>query len=187
MDHPILGLLETYRPFDDLEALHIQQLRQFLSMGDNHYDRSNLLGHIVADAWIVNPSRDKVVLVEHELNKLWMTPGGHCDGNPDVFTAAVREAEEETGLINLTPLLHSGVFDINVGTVPTRERNGSIEPSHLHFDICFAFEAPEGASLTISDESTGLKWVSVADMGKLATFPSHYRRPAKTLAGMFAS
>lgn len=179
---PLLAQLDAYAPFDELEGLHVQQLQQFLRATDNAYDRSNLVAHVVAEAWIVNPNRDSVVLVEHKLSKVWLTPGGHCEGNPDVFASAVREAEEETGLTNLTPLLHKNIFDINVGPVPTRERHGNREPIHLHFDVCYAFEAPQNASLTISDESTGLAWVAVTDIPTLKTLDGHYRRPLKTSA-----
>lgn len=172
--------IQVYTPFDEMEAAHLEQLRQFLSDSTNPYDRSNLVGHVVAEAWIVNPAREKVVLVEHKLSKVWLAPGGHCDGDPDVFAGAVREAAEETGLINLKPLLGGGIFDINVGPVKTRERHGKLEPTHLHFDVCYIFEAPDGAPLTISDESTDLAWVLVDDIKNLTTLPGHYRRPGKT-------
>ena len=173
MFESLLNLLTNYTPFDEMERLHVLQISQFLKESTNAYDRSNLLGHVVADAWIVNPQRTHVVLLEHGLGKLWMAPGGHCDGNPDVFATAVREAEEETGLVNLKPLLDEKIFDVNVGIVPAREKEWGMEPPHLHFDICFAFEAPDNAPLKISDE-----------MKDLATQPTHYRRLAKTLAGI---
>lgn len=174
----------NYQPFDRLEEMHLKQLIQFLEEVVNPYDRTCHIGHVVADAWIVNPERTHVVLVEHGLDGRWLAPGGHCDGDPDVLASAIREAEEETGLTSLTPLLDSNLFDVNVGSVPTRERHGLIEPTHLHFDICFAFEAPSDAPLTISEESSQLKWVPVDAIKDLDFMPSHYRRPEKTLRGL---
>ncbi len=181
---PLLDLLTNYKPYDEMERLHVVQLQQFLKESSNVYDRANLLGHIVADAWIVNPDRTHVVLIEHGVHKHWIAPGGHCDGNPDVHAAAVREAEEETGLTNLKPLLNGDIFDVNVGIVPAREKDGRIEPPHLHFDICFAFEAPENAPLIISHESDGLKWVAVDEIKTLKTNPMHFRRVEKMIAVM---
>jgi 8-oxo-dGTP pyrophosphatase MutT (NUDIX family) len=181
---PLISLLENYKPYDEMERLHVLQVQQFLRESHNVYDRANLLGHVVADAWIVNPARTHVVLVEHGMDKKWMAPGGHCDGNPDVCAAAVREAEEETGLTNLKPLLNGGIYDVNVGIVPAREKEWGIEPPHLHFDICFAFEAPDNAPLIISHESDGLKWVALDELKNLNTQPTHYRRIEKMIAGV---
>lgn len=184
MEQPLIRLLETYKPFDAMEVVHVEQLKQFLRDSSNPYDRSNLVGHVVAEAWIVNPERTHAVLVKHGVSKVWIVPGGHCDGNPDVQAGAIREVEEETGLTNLRPLLQGGIFDINVGAVPTRERHGKLEPEHLHFDTCFAFEVPANAPLTISDESDDLAWVAIEDIAKLPTIHGHYRRPLKVLAGL---
>lgn len=176
-------LLEKYEVYDEAEALAARQLKMFLAESANAYDRTNLIAHVVADAWIVNPDRSKVVLIEHLENKSWMAAGGHCDGNPDVMAAAIREAEEETGLTNLKPLLGGNIFDLNVGHVPQRQKPWGIEPVHLHFDIGFAFEAPDNADLKISDESTGLKWVPIAEIKDINFFQDHMPRVHKTLAG----
>jgi len=178
--HDLSTLLDNYTSFDKFEALHIQQLRTFLEGTDNAYDRSNLLAHVVADAWILSPDFTKVVLVEHKLNNRWMAPGGHCDGDPDVYATALRETEEETGLTGIKPLV-SGIFDINCGCVPDRSKGEIFIPRHFHFDVCFAFVATSEQPLKISDESTDLQWVSVADIPQLNFFPEHMRRYEKTL------
>jgi 8-oxo-dGTP pyrophosphatase MutT (NUDIX family) len=178
------ALLEKYVPFDETEAATLAQLRMFLDDTKNPYDRKNLVAHVVADAWIVNPARTHVVLVEHKENERWMAPGGHCDGSPDVLAAARREAEEEAGLINLKLLCGGGIFDLSSGHVPFRRKSHGIEPVHVHFDVCFAFVAPEGATLRISDESTGLRWVALEGIENINFMPAHVRRIQKTKAGM---
>lgn len=172
-------LLRKFTPYDETEAVILRQLQQFLTESPNPYDRSNLTAHVIADAWIINPGRSHVVLHHHAANNLWTTPGGHCDGHPDVLAAARREAEEESGLTALTPLCLSGVFDLNSGTIPLRRKPGGLEPAHIHFDVCFAFEAAQNASLRISEESHALRWVPLEEAEKLV-LPEHRRRVTKT-------
>jgi len=180
-------LVDSHAPFNAEEAAITAQLRQFLDTSPNPYDRSNLVAHVVADAWIVNPARSPVLLVEHGLNKCWMAPGGHCDGDPDVFAAARREVMEETGITALRPLLDGRIFDIHSGHVPMREKDGVLEPTHVHFDVCFAFEADDAAPLQLSHESTGLRWFALDALTQENFFPGHRRRIEKTLAGYLAA
>jgi len=173
-------LLKNYTPFDATEAAIMRQLEQFLASTNNAYDRSNLTAHAIADAWIVNPARTHVVLHHQVANDLWTTPGGHCDGSPDVLAAARREAEEESGLRDLKVLLAGQLFDLNSGNIPLRQKTHGLEPAHIHFDICFAFEAPENAPLLISDESHALRWVPLEE-ARSFVIPEHRRRIEKTI------
>ncbi|QQR69149.1 MAG: NUDIX domain-containing protein [Alphaproteobacteria bacterium] len=179
-----LDFLESYRPFDESEALNCRQLVDFLRSSDNPFDRSNLLAHCVADALIVNPVRSHALMLVHGVSGNWMSPGGHADGDADLCAGALREAEEETGLSQaiLMPLRGGRLWDVNVGLVPERISRYGREPSHLHFDICFAFEAEDSFPLKISDESDDLAWLPVQDACD-RTIPPHRRRFAKLQAG----
>lgn len=176
-------LLARYVPFDEKDEIFKRQLEQFLSVPQGHYSRENMVGHVVADGWVVNKRRDKVLLIEHAAGGRWMAPGGHCDGDSDVYAAALREVWEETGLKDVKPLLGGEIYDINTGTVPLRKKSWGMEPPHVHFDVCFAFEADENVPLKISEESTGLAWVEIEKIGELNFFPEHYRRVEKLKQG----
>jgi 8-oxo-dGTP pyrophosphatase MutT (NUDIX family) len=173
-------LLSSFVPFDEAEETNVRQLKYFLEHDDNPYDRSNLVAHVVADALILSPDFKNVVLVKHGITGLWMSPGGHCDGNPDVYASAVREAEEEVGLTDLEPFSDE-LFDVNVGVRAARRKPEGMEPVHIHFDICFGFTAPKDAPLQISHESTDLAWVSIERISEFDTFPDHMRRIQKVM------
>lgn len=172
--------LSRYTPFDDLEAQQVKQLEQFLQWGDNHFDRGNLVAHIIADPWIVNQDQSKVLLMNHAYKGKWLTPGGHCDGSADVLTAALREANEETGLTDIQ-VLTPNIFDINCGYVPFRQKAHGAEPLHLHFDICFLLQADEHAPLTLCDEGTELRWIPFDLLDEINMFDEHRRRGIKSL------
>lgn len=173
------ALLDAYQPRDDGEALHIRQLRQFLTSTDNAYDRSNLVAHIVADGWVLNQDHTRVLLVERGETHAWLAPGGHCDGNPDTWAQAVREVAEETGLTDLKPLGY-GLFDINVHFVPLQQKKHGIEPKHLHFNVCFAFVADDSRPLTVSDESHHVAWQDIANLPNINFWDEHFQRVIKT-------
>ena len=124
--------------------------------------RTHLPGHITGSAWIVDASKEFVLLTHHaKLNK-WLQPGGHADGDENVLNVAQREAREETGLVELL-LVKNEIFDIDIHTIPLRKDF----PEHLHYDIRFIFQAPTNKPLLLTDESHALAWVRVNDLPKL--------------------
>lgn len=52
--------------------------------------------HFTATAYVVAGGR--TLLIWHRKLGMWLPPGGHCEPNEDPVQAALREAEEETGL-----------------------------------------------------------------------------------------
>ena len=84
---------------------------------------------------------------------------GHSDGNPLPHEVALQETKEESGLkeLSLVSLLSSSnaplPFDFDIHKIP--EHKGI--PGHYHFDVRYLIQAND-QSLTISDESSDLKW-----------------------------
>lgn len=136
-------------------------ISQFLSLleSPHSFQRDHLPGHITGSAWIVDHTRQYVLLTHHaKLNK-WLQPGGHADGDEHVLGVALREAEEETGVKNFS-ILHEGIFDIDIHPIPERKDMAA----HDHYDIRFLVEADRSEPLIITEESHDLAWIKVEEL-----------------------
>jgi 8-oxo-dGTP pyrophosphatase MutT (NUDIX family) len=130
-----------------------------LLQAERCYYRDYLPGHITGSAWILNPSRSKVLMVYHaKLNK-WLQPGGHADGDENIVQVALREAREETGLNTFT-VIQNGIFDIDIHPIPQRQSM----PEHDHYDVRFLLEANDAEPLIRSEESHEVAWISIDDL-----------------------
>jgi 8-oxo-dGTP pyrophosphatase MutT (NUDIX family) len=67
---------------------------------------------------------------------------------------ALREAEEETGLKNLT-IITRAPFDVDIHVIPQRPDF----PEHFHYDIRFLLEASLDEAIFVSEESHDVKWI----------------------------
>ena len=151
---------------------------RFEAFADTHADcfhRSCQVGHITGSAWIVDVTGERVLLTHHRKLGLWLQPGGHCDGDPDTLSVALREAREETGLE--VRALDDAIFDLDVHPIPARPG----EPAHYHFDVRFLVRAGHDR-FTVSEESHALAWVPANGLGALTGDASVLRMARKWLA-----
>ena len=157
----LIALLKQYRTDAEAERRFIPEFLDLLHHPDA-FLRTHLPGHITGSAWIVDPSKEFVLLTHHaKLNK-WLQPGGHADGDENVLHVAQREAREETGLAELI-LIQNEIFDVDIHVIPLRKDF----PEHLHYDVRFIFQAERNKLLLLTDESHALAWVHVNDLPKL--------------------
>jgi len=172
--------LARYRGANDRERAMVAEVAAFLDEHDDAFERSQLLGHITASAWIVDRERAHALLTHHRKLGRWLQLGGHVDGQPDVRAAALREAQEESGLVEIVAL-GTAIYDVDVHVIPVR----GAEPEHKHYDIRFAFEADRAAPLVVSGESHALAWVALDELDRYETDESVRRLARKTerLAG----
>lgn len=138
---------------------NVARVRRLIETEPFAFSRELLSGHITGSAFIINQTRDKVLLTHHAKLDIWIQLGGHCDGIKDPFFTAWREAYEESGLTLITPISQD-IFDIDIHQIPQK---GTI-PAHLHYDLRYLFEADDDAKLTISSESHDLRWVSLSKL-----------------------
>lgn len=150
-----------------------------LLLSERCFHRDHLPGHITGSAWILNKKRTHVLLVHHvKLNK-WLQPGGHADGEENVLSVAMREVNEETGLIHFKELV-PGIFDIDIHTIPAR----ADFPEHFHYDVRYALVTTEDEDdILVSEESHDVKWIALEEVPELCcNNASILRMLAKTKA-----
>lgn len=120
-------------------------------------------GHFTASAFIIDPAAALVLLHHHRRLDRWLQMGGHIEPGESPRIAAMREAEEESGLAHIQPLIDA-IFDIDVHSIPAAKG----EPAHLHHDIRYLFAASISDDFRIDpNESHDLRWFGL-DEAELA-------------------
>ena len=148
-------MLETYHPTPEEQEFKEQMLR-FIRENDDCFYRTNLAGHITGSAWVLSPDGTEVLMNHHAFLNMWMQFGGHADGESNIKLAALREAQEESGIEEIE-FVSEDIFDIDIHEIPFNEKKG--EPAHLHYDIRFLLKAKH-KNFVISNESKQLKWMT---------------------------
>jgi 8-oxo-dGTP pyrophosphatase MutT (NUDIX family) len=115
--------------------------------------------HLTASTMVVSDDRERVLLNLHGKYRIWVQFGGHCEaGDASLAEAALREAEEESGIAGLE-LAHPLPVQLSRHEV----RCGPEQPSH-HLDVRFAAIAPPGAEPVVSEESLDVRWFDVRSL-----------------------
>jgi 8-oxo-dGTP pyrophosphatase MutT (NUDIX family) len=149
----LIKLLSDYNSVYQEEIIYRRQMLGLLELEKDHaFERSCSLGHFTASCWLVDSKQDHYLLLHHKKLNRWLQPGGHCDGDADVLQVAIKEAQEETGIKNITPI-STDVFDLDIHYIPSRGE----ENTHLHFDVRFLLMA-ETSEISFNHEANDMKW-----------------------------
>lgn len=171
----LLRQLRAHSPFDACEREKLERILDFVKGNEACFDRNLRAGHLTGSAWVIDQDRSHALLTHHARLDVWVQLGGHVEDDPDMLGAAWREAREESGLINVRPVLDH-IFDVDVHEIPANPK----EPAHLHYDIRFLFEADREAPLAITAESKSLRWIALDEITEITREESVLRMARKT-------
>ena len=171
--HELPAELDRYRTRWPSEAATVDLFLVLLAEGGEAFRRERLAGHFTASAWVVAADGARTLLTHHRKLGLWLQPGGHADGDTELPRAALKEAEEETGLPGLR--IESGIFDLDRHWIP--EHKGV--PAHWHYDVRYVVRAGADEAFVVSEESHALAWRDIAELAQEEAADASVRRMAR--------
>lgn len=166
--------LAEYSRSNPKESLFVAQFNSLLKQSRCFF-RDYFPGHITGSAWITNSNHSKVLLVHHAKLGKWLQPGGHADGDENVFEVAKKELLEETGISHASA--NRNIFDIDIHKIPEQK---DIQ-EHFHYDIRFLFIADEFQPLRINHESHEARWIRLSELEQYNKEKSMIRMKQKLL------
>ena len=168
----LVSIIGRYTPVDEMEVqdkrLMLDYMRHFER---NILKRENEVAHVTVSGFILNKAMDKTLMVHHHIYKSWGFTGGHADGNPDLLVVAIEEAQEETGIQNITPL-NTEPQALDIIAVWSHYKNNKPVSAHLHLNVSYFLLADESEQLSIKeDENSGVQWIPLEEVESYCSEP----------------
>ena len=152
-------VLASYRPHGEAEIRDVGRVSELVQAAADPWLRTLPL-HLTASALVVHPDSGRVLLRWHRRQQAWLQVGGHGDpGESDPLAIALREAEEETGLTDLTPWPDRQLRHVAIVPVPA----GGNEPAHEHADLRFVLATGEPGAARAEAPDAPLRWLPARD------------------------
>ncbi len=149
----LINLLQQYSSGYIEELNYKTRMLEVLNICDDCFERGCRVGHFTASSWLLDHQLRRVLLMHHVKLDRWLQLGGHCDGNYNVLSVAIKEAQEESGIKNITALSDK-IFDIDIHLTPQIKDDAP----HYHFDIRFLLKVVETSQIVRNHEANALQW-----------------------------
>ena len=177
----LLQDIQNYKPFNEQETVDQAAMLHYMRENSNYLERENQIAHFSASIWTVNKERTKTLMVYHNIFKSWSWIGGHADGVEDLRSVALRELQEETGVVSAT-LISPDIYSLEIIVVDGHVKKGHYVPSHLHLNVTYLAEADENDALTVNqDENQAVQWWPLEDVLTISKEPWMVERVYKKL------
>jgi ADP-ribose pyrophosphatase YjhB (NUDIX family) len=164
-------LFNKYIPKSEQEERDLKLILDFILNNNDALDRNNLAAHITSSAFVMNKDLTKVLFAFHNIYQSWSWVGGHNDLNPNLLEVAIKEAKEETGVVNIKPYTED-IFTIDVIYVENHIKHGQYVPDHLHLNASFLLIADESDPLVIQkDENSDVRWFLIDEVKDYVSEP----------------
>lgn len=158
MKNELIKQLERYIPYNEQEIVDQSIILEAIKVEKDIFYRTNLTKHVTVSAWVVNSTKDKVLMAYHNIYNSWAWLGGHADGEENVRLVAKKEVTEESGLKKLD-FVDDELFSLEILTVDGHTKKGQYIPSHLHYNLTYLIEADDRQALVVkADENSELGW-----------------------------
>lgn len=156
-------IIAGYVPCCEQEREDRRMMLKYIDENPDILLRSNETAHFSASAWVVNPSRSKVLMLYHNIYNSWSWSGGHADGDENLLCVALREVREETGLEHVRAVSEE-LYSLEILTVNAHFKRGKYVVPHLHLNLTYLLEADDSQSLRSKpDENSAVQWFGLEE------------------------
>lgn len=155
----VAATLAAHHPADAAEAAALRRIRRLLGWLDHPFDADADPTHVTASAIVLGPDRT-TLLHRHRRTGRWLQPGGHLEAGELPWNAAVRETQEETGIVAHHPADGPALIHVDVHEGPR---------GHVHLDLRYLLLVPNAHRPRPGPgESPTVRWLALADARRLA-------------------
>ena len=150
-DDAVTVLTEWEAPDEGQERLRLGYLDHLAAHPDG-VARNGPPAHLTASCVVLDGTGERVLLTLHRRARAWFQFGGHLEaGDGSLWSAARREAREESGIRGLEPLPGPVQLDRHVLA-------GDFGTCREHLDVRYAAVAADGSRPVVSAESHDVRW-----------------------------
>ena len=164
--------IQDYIPFNEQEEKDKEIILKAMDDFSDILLRENEYIHFTSSAFVLNNTKDKVLMIYHNIYNSWGWTGGHADGEDDLLSVAIREVKEETSLENIKVLNGGRIMSLDTLPVAGHFKRGKYVNAHVHISVAYIFQADENESIKIKpDENSNVAWQDINKVVELSTEP----------------